>query len=267
VAKRKPVPKGATLFDGKKPPKKKPSSRKNADPRAGADPKAYPHPRRVGPFPNGKIHGPFPKAYEHSSRVGPTPAGPEMGPAAEGSPGFAGMRLEQQRRLMKAANEERDVQYAKKLEELAKKRGLKYKKGMKPREAFGSLRRQAVTRNVLRAGGVAALGLLGGMAAKRAAYKAAGVDETELLRKAIYDLEQSEREGRMNRLTQEAQAASYEDSIQRNLMNLQNQAPDLYASVAAGRRLPQGGIVIGGSPRQDLLNELGRAMADGRFSR
>jgi hypothetical protein len=37
-------------------------------------------------------------------------------------------------------------------------------------------------------------------------------------------------------------------------------------SVAAGRRLPTGAVVLGGENRQDLLNELGRAMSDGRFS-
>jgi hypothetical protein len=56
-----------------------------------------------------------------------------------------------------------------------------------------------------------------------------------------------------------------EFSIQQNLANLERSAPDLYATVAAGRRLPQGAVVLGGGKRVDLLQELGRSMAEGQF--
>jgi len=41
-----------------------------------------------------------------------------------------------------------------------------------------------------------------------------------------------------------------------NLERLRTQAPDIYASVMAGKNLPQGAIVLGGQQRQDLLQEL-----------
>lgn len=59
--------------------------------------------------------------------------------------------------------------------------------------------------------------------------------------------------------------ASVEQSISNNLSRLQMMAPDLYMRAATGRVLPQGAVVIGGVPRQDLLNQLGMAMANGQF--
>ena len=41
-----------------------------------------------------------------------------------------------------------------------------------------------------------------------------------------------------------------------NLERLRTQAPDIYASVMAGKNLPQGAVVLGGQQRQDLLQEL-----------
>jgi hypothetical protein len=112
----------------------------------------------------------------------------------------------------------------------------------------------------VRAGlGLGAAGLVGSVAL--------GEYRKKLQQQAILDLLGGEDRLRQQALMKQAQAASYEDAIQRNLQRLSQAAPDLYASVAAGRKLPQGGVVIGGAPRQDLLNELGRAMADGRFSR
>jgi hypothetical protein len=88
-----------------------------------------------------------------------------------------------------------------------------------------------------------------------------------LLFNAINDIQANRASLRQNEMMRQARQASYQDAIDRNLGRLAQSAPDLYASVAAGRKLPQGGVVIGGAPRQDLLNELGRAMSDGRFSR
>lgn len=114
--------------------------------------------------------------------------------------------------------------------------------------------------------GLVALGSLGAIAAGRKGLQMAGLTEDQMMAKAAYDLQAQMRQAGLNQLTGEAQGLSYEDSIQRNLMQIQRNAPDLYMSVAAGRRLPTGAVVLGGAPRQDLLNELGRAMADGRFS-
>ena len=47
---------------------------------------------------------------------------------------------------------------------------------------------------------------------------------------------------------------------QKNMEILRTKAPDVYQSVMAGRRLPQGAVVLGGRPRQDLLQELAQNM-------
>lgn len=95
----------------------------------------------------------------------------------------------------------------------------------------------------------------------------AGLDDASLGRKALAELMRSQRESELDAARNQATATSMQQAIQMNLSRLQAAAPDVYSAVAAGRRLPQGSVVIGGAPRQDLLNELGRAMADGQFSR
>ena len=94
-----------------------------------------------------------------------------------------------------------------------------------------------------------------------------GMNRDAMIRDAIRDLTRRQEDLKVAEARRQGQEASYESAINMNLQRLARSAPDLYASVAAGRKLPQGGVVIGGAPRQDLLNELGRAMADGRFSR
>lgn len=42
--------------------------------------------------------------------------------------------------------------------------------------------------------------------------------------------------------------------------------PSLYTQVLAGRRLPEGAVVIGGVPRRDLMDQLTSAMAEGAFA-
>jgi hypothetical protein len=59
---------------------------------------------------------------------------------------------------------------------------------------------------------------------------------------------------------------SMQRAIDSNLSQLQMEAPDLYMRVAAGRMLPQGAVVIGGVPRQDLLQQLGMSMSNGDFN-
>lgn len=65
--------------------------------------------------------------------------------------------------------------------------------------------------------------------------------------------------------TQEMKA-HMQSSIDENLAKLQAQAPEIYMKFAAGRVLPQGAVVIGGAPRQDLLQQLGMSMANGDFN-
>jgi hypothetical protein len=52
------------------------------------------------------------------------------------------------------------------------------------------------------------------------------------------------------------------EEMERNMMAVQKSAPHLYNQVMAGRRLPQGSIVIGGQPRQDLMEELASYMGN-----
>lgn len=47
---------------------------------------------------------------------------------------------------------------------------------------------------------------------------------------------------------------------EQNLAALQMKAPHLYMSAMAGRRLPEGAVVLGGMQRQDLLQELAMNM-------
>jgi len=43
-------------------------------------------------------------------------------------------------------------------------------------------------------------------------------------------------------------------------------APHLYNQILAGRTLPQGAVVLGGSPRTDLLEQLAYGMATGKLN-
>jgi hypothetical protein len=115
--------------------------------------------------------------------------------------------------------------------------------------------------------GLAALGTLGGIYGIRKGMDLAGVSQDALMKKALLEMVNQEKQDEIQGLVGRAQAQSYENAIQQNLGRVQQYAPDLFMSVAAGRKLPSGAVVLGGTPRQDLLNELGRAMADGRFSR
>lgn len=46
---------------------------------------------------------------------------------------------------------------------------------------------------------------------------------------------------------------------------LASQLPDVYNQVVTGKRLPKGAVVIGGSPRRDLVDRLTGLMAQGAF--
>lgn len=127
-----------------------------------------------------------------------------------------------------------------------------------------NLRKVAGSTRKLKTAGKVALGI---GAAGLVGSKALGMYRDELILDAIRDIQGRQDEIAMASSARQAQEQSYQSAINRNLDTVMRYAPDLYASVAAGRKLPQGGVVIGGAPRQDLLNELGRSMADGRFSR
>lgn len=57
-----------------------------------------------------------------------------------------------------------------------------------------------------------------------------------------------------------------EKALAENQVRLARQAPDLYTSVMAGRRVPKGSVVLGGRPRQDLMRELAASMDSGRYA-
>lgn len=121
-------------------------------------------------------------------------------------------------------------------------------------------------RKVAKVGGLAALAALGTGFAYNRALKATGNTDEQLMNKALFDLMAQQRQSQLGGLVEEAKADSYQDAIDRNLQRIQQYAPDLYMSVAAGRRLPTGAIVLGGSQRTDLLQDLGRSMADGQYN-
>jgi len=148
-----------------------------------------------------------------------------------------------------------------------KRRRDQKEKRLKQIEVLKGKRRTNQRNKRIAAGaGVGVLALLGGNALKNSIMRSMGATDEQLMQKALADLQAQQRQQELGGLVQKAQSASYQDSIQRNLQNMQRYAPDLYMSVAAGRRLPTGAVVLGGENRQDLLNELGRAMSDGRFS-
>jgi hypothetical protein len=91
--------------------------------------------------------------------------------------------------------------------------------------------------------------------------------EADLLEKRRQEeLNRRARQDMLTMLGQQDYKQSLRQNINQNLAQLQQVAPDLYMRVAAGRLLPQGAVVIGGAPRQDLLNQLGMAMSNGQFS-
>ena len=140
---------------------------------------------------------------------------------------------------------------------------LKGRSGAQRKDAkMGGLRNPSLS-------GLRKLGMLAGGAGLASAglSMAYGMNRDAMIRDAIRDLTKRQEDLKVAEARRQGQEASYESAINMNLQRLARSAPELYASVAAGRKLPQGGVVIGGAPRQDLLNELGRAMSDGRFSR
>ena len=114
-------------------------------------------------------------------------------------------------------------------------------------------------------GGLAGLGALAGGALLGKGIEAFGERrEEEAQRQEM--LRRQARQDMLDMLGRKEQKQAVQMSINDNLAKLQQTAPDLYMRVASGRLLPQGAVVIGGVPRQDLLNQLGMAMSNGQFS-
>ena len=114
-------------------------------------------------------------------------------------------------------------------------------------------------------GGLAGLGALAGGALIGKAIQGFGEDQEREERRQEM-LRRQARQDMLDMLGRKEQKQAVQMSINDNLAKLQQTAPDLYMRVASGRLLPQGAVVIGGVPRQDLLNQLGMAMSNGQFS-
>jgi hypothetical protein len=86
-----------------------------------------------------------------------------------------------------------------------------------------------------------------------------------LIEQAQEDMRLTSRRQLIDQMSMMGRQSGLESSIQTNLQRLQMEAPELYMRVAAGRRLPQGAVVLGGEKRDDLLQELGRSMSEGQI--
>ena len=54
--------------------------------------------------------------------------------------------------------------------------------------------------------------------------------------------------------------------ISRHAASLAATSPHLYNQILAGRTLPQGAVVLGGTPRTDIMEQLAYGMATGQFN-
>lgn len=86
--------------------------------------------------------------------------------------------------------------------------------------------------------------------------------EQDLYVNQLLDLEFKERAENRRRAQEQRQRGILRDE---NARRLAMYAPHLYNQVMAGRKLPKNAVVIGGTPRTDLLEELASSMADGAW--
>lgn len=116
-------------------------------------------------------------------------------------------------------------------------------------------------RNPLIAGGVVApaAGMIGGAVGKpifdTLSEQFTGA-ETEFNRQMLEQGKSVYAESIAQKLMKERE----KEEMKRNMMFLQSANPHLYNQVMAGRRLPQGSVVLGGQPREDLMEELASYM-------
>jgi hypothetical protein len=90
--------------------------------------------------------------------------------------------------------------------------------------------------------------------------------EGKLAEDAFLEFRNAQRRQVIDQEADRARRESLQAAIDLNLQRVAQADPAMYAQVMAGRRLPQGAVVLGGEQRTDLLQELGRAMAEGRFT-
>tara|TARA_R100000664_G_scaffold33709_1_gene51641 strand:+ start:343 stop:861 length:519 start_codon:yes stop_codon:yes gene_type:complete len=62
------------------------------------------------------------------------------------------------------------------------------------------------------------------------------------------------------------QAMKIQKETAKQAASLAAVAPHLYNQILAGRTLPQGALVLGGTPRTDLMEQLAFGMASGKFN-
>ena len=109
------------------------------------------------------------------------------------------------------------------------------------------------------------MGLLGGaFIGKEVAAPIVGSVVDELITHKTFRSQQDQikavRRTRANQMATQMRNASLQENIRRNQQLLALRDPHLYAQVMAGRHLPQDAVVLGGAPRQDLMEELAQHM-------
>ena len=115
--------------------------------------------------------------------------------------------------------------------------------------------------------GIGALAALAGIGAGVGAFRNLTREvEGKLAEDAFLEFRNAQRRQVIDQEADRARRESLQAAIDLNLQRVAQADPAMYAQVMAGRRLPQGAVVLGGEQRTDLLQELGRAMAEGRFT-
>lgn len=114
-------------------------------------------------------------------------------------------------------------------------------------------------------GGLMGLGALAGGALVGKLIQSR-MENSEIEQQRQEEARRAARQDMLNLLGRKEHKQAIQMSINDNLAQLQMKAPDLYMRAAAGRVLPQGAVVIGGTPRQDLLQQLGMSMSNGDFN-
>lgn len=136
-----------------------------------------------------------------------------------------------------------------------------------PKVTFGRRMRRATSMfRAVPGGPKAGLGVLAGLGgAYGIAQGIRTLQNKPLIEQAQEDMRLTSRRQLIDQMSMMGRQAGLDSSIQTNLQRLQMEAPELYMRVAAGRRLPQGAVVLGGEKRDDLLQELGRSMSEGQI--
>ena len=124
--------------------------------------------------------------------------------------------------------------------------------GLTPSEFFST--KGGAKEWMMRAGGVGFLGMTGEWLVGRPGSNASTLQKIEQVRSQ-----------RMKQRMEESQREQVRRSMRESLARIAAIDPQMYSEVMAGRRLPQGARVIGGTPRTDLLAQLASDMAGGYY--